>query len=486
MSKTKVIYRDIAVGAAEDAAVSTTSATAESNPQTLPTGASPGKIITLERNRWCLDETFGSYYGPNKVAYWSTGLSNEDCILEPAPEITIAFDKQYSSMGLTLVFDTDTGEYCSLVNVKWYQGDTLKADQDFAPNSAEYFCANRVESYDKIILSLKKTSLPLRRAKLNHIIFGVTRVFERGEIRDASMTQQMDESAIELPISTFQWTLNSRDDVDYLFQLKQPVEVQNDEHTLGVYYISDSSRKNSRLYKISCQDALGVLDGMPFTGGVYLSGVSAKTLLSQLAAPFEIEYAAGVEDTTLVGLIESGTVRSAIQQVLFAWGVCMATDGGESLRVFDLPDTATVIPQNRTYQGASTSTSAVVTRVDVAAHQYTEDDNGAIEINGARYKDTKKVYTVSNPNLIATDKENVKSIEQATLVSPEIGQIVAQRTYDYYTKRNTISAKVVYKGESLGDKLSIYTPWGSLMTGNLSKMEVTLSNTVAYKAEVIS
>lgn len=483
MGKTKVIYRDIAVGAAESSAITATQSTEESKPQLLAAGVDIGKVITLEHNRWLLDGTFGLTYEEITPAFWSTSLSKDDCTFDIEPEITISFSKQFSSMGVTLVFDTATGEYCSFVNLKWYQGETLKADLDFEPDSTEYFCSKRVESYDKIVLTLKKTSIPGRRAKLNHILFGITRVFERGELRDASLTNQMDEVSLELPASTFKWTLESKTDVDYLFQLRQPVEVQNDENTLGVYYIDSSDRKSARTYKISCKDALGVLDDTPFLGDAYISGVSAKSLLNTLASPFTVEYADDVPDTSLVGILEAGTKRTAIQQVLFAWGVCMATDGGETLRVFNLPSTVTQIPQSRTMTGASVSTDSVVTKVEVIAHTYALDANGSIEINNQKYVDTTASYSVSNPNLIATDKENIKKVEHATLVSPTIGQAVAQRVYDYYAKRDTISAKIVYAGEKLGDCLSIYTPWGTLLTGNLNKMEIALSNTVVYRAE---
>lgn len=486
MGKTKVIYRDVAVGAQEDASVTAALAEGNSTPSLLTAGVDNGKVIALEHNRFILDGTFNTFYDESKLAFWSAEMSGADCTFAAEPSITVEFAQQYSSMGVTLVFDPATGEHCAAVNIKWYQGDTLKADVDFSPDSAEYFCENRVESYNKLVITLKKTSLPYRRAKLDRIIFGVIRVFERGELRNASIVNEMDESAIELPISTFQWTLNSLTDVDYLFQLKQPVEVQNNDNTLGVYYIKESSRQSARIYKIDCKDALGVLDDTAFSGGVYLGGVSAKALLNELASPFTVEYADGVEDTTLTGILQAGTRRNAIQQVIFAWGVCIATDGGETLRVFNLPDTPTVVSKDRTYTGASVTTDSVVTKVEVVAHTYAVNSNGGVEINGQKYSDTQTVYSVSNPNLIATDKENVKRVESATLVSTGIGQAVAQRVYDYYLKRNAISARIVYNGERLGDCLSIYTPWGTLLTGNLGKMEITLSNTVAYRAEASS
>lgn len=484
MSKTKVIYKDLAVGAEEDASVSTTYPLDGSKPELLPSGVSPGNVITLEPHRWTLGGTFGAFYENNSIAFWSSDLSNENCVLENAPVITISFSKQFSSTGIGFTFDESTGEYCSLLHIEWYQGGSMKSEQDFTPDNTQYFCSKKVESYDKLVITLKKTSLPRRWAKVNRILFGVTRTFEVGELRSASLTNEMDESAIELPASTFTWELDSREDVDYMFQLKQPVEVWNGGRLIGVYYIDGSSRKDQRIYDIDCNDAIGVLSEMQFSGAAYLEGISAKELLETLAAPFSVEYAPGVEDTTLKGVLTDQTRREAIQQVIFAWGVCLATDGGSSLRVFNQPTEPKVIPKNRTFLGTSVETSAIVTKVNVIAHTYTANSDGGFKIGDVAYKDTETVYSVSNPDVTATDRENIKEIANATLISTDIGQVTAQRVYDFYSKRDTNSAQIVYEGEKLGDCVSIYTPWGTLVSGNIRKMQIKLSNTVVFSGEV--
>lgn len=484
MGKTTVIYKDIAMGAAEDAVLTATGNTAESAISSLVNEEKTGKVVTLEPGRWLLDGSFDLFYDEGRYYFWSKELSDENGEFASEPVITVTFSQQYSSTGISLCFDDASGEYCSLINLKWYQGNTLKEDVDFQPNNAQYFCSKRVESYDKIVLTLKKTVLPFHRARLNQIIFGVVRTFGMDELRAASITNEMDESGITLPVSKFNWTLDSREDVDYLFQLKQPVYAKNNNGLLGVYYIDKSERQSARVYKITCKDALGVLGDTPFSGGVYLSGISAKTLLEQLAAPFTVGYEGDVADTTLKGILNAKNAREAIQQVILAWGVCLATDGGETIRVFDQPTVAEVIPKDRTFVGASVKTSAIVTKVSVVAHTYTQDTSGNVTINGVKYKDTQTVYEVNDPNVVASDKANVKEIKNATLISTDNGQAVAQRLYDYYTKRDEISARVVYAGERLGDCVSIYTPWGTLKTGNLHTMNITLSNTVVYGAEV--
>lgn len=486
MSKTTVTYRDIAVGAAEAASIAAIGQTAESEVQRLAVGVPTRAIPTMEPNRWLLDGSFQPFYDEDSYGYWSDEISDETGAFTTDPVLTVSFSKQFSSMGISLIFDEQTGEYCSKIHLQWYQGDALKAEKTYYPNEVQYFCSNRIESYDKVVIIIQQTNLPIRRAKINKILFGVTRVFGMNELRDAAITNQMDESTLQLPSSTFTWTLDSIHPVDYMFQLKQPVEVRNGDNLLGVYYIDGSNRKSQTVYRVECKDALGVLDEKDFPGAVYLGGISAKTLLESLAQPFEVEYLDGVEDTTLTGVLLNGTNRSAIQQVLFAWGVCIATDAGETLRVFNLPNTTKEIEKDLTFTGATVKTSSIVTQVEVTAHTYTEAESGGVMVNGIRYNDEQQVFVVKNPDVIATDKVNVKTMKAATLISPDIGQETAQRIYDWYCKRDTISAKIVYDGERLGDRVRIYTPWDTLMEGHLQKMEISLSNTVVYRAEVVT
>jgi hypothetical protein len=341
-------------------------------------------------------------------------------------------------------------------------------------------------SYDKIVLTFKRTALPCRYAKIEHILFGVLRQFGMAELRSASVVNEMDGITESLPISTFKWRLDSRENVDFLFQLKQPMEIYNDSNLLGVYYIDSHNRKTERIYDIECYDAIGVLSESPFHGGVY-SNKSAKALMAEIIGEdFAIEYAADVVDTNLTGIIAEGkTKRDALQQVLFRWGVCMATDGGDVLKVFNLDTSLTEIGKGQTFFGTSIKTSSIVTEVRVTAHIYTKDSNGSVEIGGVKYSDTKAVYTVSNPNVTANDKQNVKEFQGGTLVSPADAQAVAQRIYNWYQRRNTVKSKIVWKGEELGEYTSFPNGWDGTNAGNITKMEIKLSNTVVAKCEAV-
>ena len=97
-----------------------------------------------------------------------------------------------------------------------------------------------------------------------------------------------------------------------MFQLKQPVEVWNDDAQLGVFYIAEHTRTAASLYSLNCHDAWGVLDEAPFSGGIY-DAVSAVEILRSIIEPdFELD-ASAVTDTTLTGVITFQAMGSGVE-----------------------------------------------------------------------------------------------------------------------------------------------------------------------------
>ena len=480
MSKTTIIYEDVAPGAAEDADIATTGQSSFSEPQNLVDGNTYGAGITCELNSWLLNGTRD--YVEN-VPLWSSALSGEDCALLTPVVIDINFDEQYTANGISLGFCQDAISYGSAVNIKWYQQGALKEDADFTPNAYIYFCDKAVESFDRIVITINKTSMPYTYCKLDYILFGVSWTFDMTKIRNAKITEQISLISDTISIGELDWELENRDNVSFIFQLKQPMTVKNDNKTVGVFYIDEHERLSALRYKLKCHDAFGILDTETFQDGVYTS-YSAKQLLSDIVdGSFPIVYDDGVPDKNLTGILQGCTKRQAIQQVAFAWCVCITCEAG-AIRVFLPGNTPTEIGENRVYTGVSISTRAIVTAVQVIAHQYTQDSSGNVEINGTKYSDTKTVYTVSNPNVTANDKQNIKTFASATLVSNDIAQNVAQHIYNYYTLRDTASGKIVWNGEKLGDCVTLPNAWGKSSTGNIQSLNFTISNTIAANAEL--
>ena len=496
----RIVYKDIANGAAEAATYTSSDATNFSDfnfssydqfdveqisdgviisdaPFSQSGGAlflgAGGKFATFEKNQWVLDGTYALRSGD--VVYWSNSISDDNGEFSTNPTITATLTGRYTSAGLSIVFDSATGDYCSDINIKWYYNSTLLKDADFAPNGASYFCEQIVEAFNKIVITFKKTALPHRYVKVEQLIYGVIREFDDDELSGVTIINEFDLITATLPASTLEFTFYPDRSAQYMFQFKQMLEVYHGNNLIGVYYIDDAAQSASNIYSVRANDAIGVLGNESFPGAAYLSGISAKTLLETvIGSKWTINYE-NVTDTTLYGVLLQQSVREAVQQIAFAWGVCISTDGTDEIRVFYPSNTSTeTLSEDIVYDGASITTDAITTLVRVYAHTYTLDPEGDIEIGNDRYLDTKTSHQISNPSATSNTKTNSHTVESATLVSPDNLNAVTQRVYDFYTRRNTVKGAFVWNGEKLGDAVTFPTNW-TTNTASVTMMRLTLS-----------
>ena len=479
----KLVYEDIAPGAAEDAAMSATGQDDVSAVALLPFGSgNETQYATLEHNIWLLNGTKKIYDG-GVYSFWSSELSGADGYFDTPPEITAAMDEQYNSLGIYL--DFGPMNYCSEVEILWYQGTTLLVQKTFYPDGRQYFCEQKVQSYNKVVVRLLRTSHPYYRARLDKIVFGISRTFKRDELRNVAITQQLSLISKEMSENVLDWTLNSSAVVDYMFQLKQPVRAFDSDELLGVFYVKTSSRNSARVYDISCTDAIGVLDEENFPDAVY-SGKNALELATEICSGFEVEMDAELQSKTVTGILSKKTRRQALQQLCFAIGAAADTSATEKIRVFVPPSAeAKEIPTSRVRAGGSVKKADVVTAVSLASHSYSTSGSGSYtEVDGVKYYDTQTVYTLNNPDVTTADKQNVISITDATLISSANVEEILQRVYDFYMLRDTHSVSFRLEGERVGDYVATPTTWGTTVTGNITRASIKLSGIAVAAAEV--
>ena len=483
----KVVYEDVAVGSAAAASVTASEAIGISKTSLLPFGAFEGPVATTEQNQWVLNGTRKVKPASEPVGFWSTPRSKADCTFDTPPTIEISMDGQFTSLGIYFKFDGETGDYCSDLNITWYNGTTQLATQQFFPNSGNYFCEKTVELYNKIKIQFNKTNLPNRPIKISLILFGIVREFERKELRSVEATEELNIISDELAINTLDFTLDSMEDIDFIFQEKQPVSAYDGSNLIGVFYIKSSSRSSARLYDVSCHDALGVLDDEPFSAAIY-SGKNAKDLITSiLGGHFLLDMDESLQAETVTGYIPDCTSREALQQIAFALCATVDTSGSRGICVRKLTtDTATEIPLDRLYTGGSVDTSAIVTEVRITAHSYSTSGSGeSVTVGGKTYYHTTSVTAKTNPDVTTSTKPNVIEVKDATLVNPSNVATVAQHVYDYYMRRQTHSVKIVMKGEVPGDYVETTTPWGTKITGTITSMGIRLSGIAAADCEIV-
>ena len=482
----RILYQDTAPGSADDADVSSTLVDPKSDISMLPFGSQNQKdYATLEPNLWVLDSS-KSIYDNNPISYWSSVQSNASGAFSTPPTITILFDAQYTSLGVSLMFSGDS--WCNDVDIEWYRGNTQLENKKFHPNSLEYFCENTVIGYSKIVIRLNKTSLPKRRAKLDRILFGIHRVFERDELRNVRLTQEIDVTKRELLANAMDWTLSSKSDAEFIFQFKQPVLAYDGETLHGVFYVEEGSRKADRLYDIICTDAIGVMDSEPFPDAFY-ENQNAEDLIRTICGTYAVDVHSSFANKTVTGPLVGLTRRGALQQVCFAIGAIANTRNSDRIKVFPLGDTIKEIPPSRTRAGGRVQSEKLVTAIRIASHDYsTTQTEGSeeIDVNGTKYYDTKTIVTIVNPEVTASNQPNVIDVMDAMLVTSENIAEVSQSFFDCASRTRTHNLKFRVVGEEIGDYVQTTTPWGDLLNGHYKRASIILSGFALSDAEVLA
>lgn len=487
----KLIYNDIALGAAENATATAPNNEEFTAPARLMAGVEAPAIATAELNGWGLTHDYKAR-NSQPLAFWSKEISGDDCVLANPPVVTVDFPAQYTVSGLTIRFAPESMDYCRKVSVAWYQGETLKSSGDFYPNSPTFVINNAVEAFDKIVFTFKETNLPGKRVKIEKITVGVSREIGGSELTSVKFLYEINLIADVIPSNLLDATFQSNFDIDFIFQRKQPVQAFDGDKLMGTYYIKSGRQSGADSYSIACQDIIGVLDLGTHNGGLYLTDTPLATILADIfgnSVEFEIDPAYSA--ATLRGFIEPGTTpREALQQIAFALGACADTSCTEKIRLFPMPtgDGSEIDPR-KTYVGGTVDTGDVVTEVTVTAYIISDErpgeDDESIEFNGVKYKyytDTKHAY---NPNAVATDLANKIKFVGMYLCNNSNAQAIAEKIMAYYQRRRVYKYSHVIDGERVGDRVGALLPWGDAVAGNITKMTVTATGLIVADTEML-
>ena len=487
----RLVYSDIALGAADNATIEATGANSFSVPEKLPAGVNTGAVATCETNGWGLSHDF-KVKGSQPFAFWSSAKSGADCVFASPPRIVIDFTEQFTATGLALRFSPGAGEFCRKITVGWFQGDTMKSGGVYYPNSGSYALENTVEAFDRVIISLDETNLPERRAKLEYIGIGIVREFDGEELTEATFINEVNLISDTVPVNTLDAHFHSTTDTEYLFQKKQPVEAFDGEKLIGVYYIESGEQTGARSYSIKCQDAVGTLELDTYKGGLWLEDTPAADILADIiGGGFELDIPEELATKPLRGFIPpDGTKRAAVQLVAFALGACVDTTGTAKIKMF-LPATGegAEIPPQETYEGGKVTTEDMVTEVNVTGYEITDEDPGEndeyIEYGKLQYKCIPTVYSARNPNTTAGALENKVEFSECYFINSTNAQERADAILAHYMRRKTYNFAHVLSGQNLAGRAVASLPWGGTAGGNIKKMKISVSGLTVSDTELL-
>lgn len=350
--------------------------------------------------------------------------------------------------------------------------------------------------------------------------------FTQDDIKSGSLLLNRDLTCASLAIDTFSPVVecDSTDIQD--FERDTPLYYYRAGRLRGVYYVQDIQRVTSNRYKITAQSAIALLDRGQHMGGIY-TGEEAGEVLPDISGGVPISIKTNLAKQKLYGWLPVASPRSNLSQVLFALGATVRTGLDGKLHIASLWDGLSgTVPANRIYRGATVDYGAKVTQVAVTEHQYFEGSETqnlfegttqegdpitfdepmhslvasgfTILESGPNYAKvsagsgtlTGKAY-IHNTRLITRDvlkanTPNIKTFEDATLVSLVNSSAVADRLAAYYKCRETINASVVHRGETAGDCLSVYHPYDETTVQTcLQSADITLSNTLKAQEKLL-
>lgn len=537
-----VKYSDVAIGAKESFNISTGEKLDASNIDLIKTdGASFKRYdIPFALNSMILDGE-GEFLPENglaEIGFISKQLSDENGDFAEPIIFELSSLETFTSSGLTIIFDESKGVYSSHINIKWYNGDLLLDGADFYPDSANYFCNKKVEFYNKIIITFYSLSLPWNRLIVNQIEYGIKVEFSGNELRAAKCIQEIDPISTSVPINIFDFAVDSKKNIEFSFQAKQPINLIFDGETKAVTFVKNAKRKSKTIWDINSEDYIGLMDSISFNGGIYVNK-NAVELLDEIFAVAKVPYniVGEFNNIYLSGYIPYTTCRNALMQVIFAMGVVADTSNVDTVKIFSLSQNVSQeIPRRRIRTGQSFDDETRVTAVELVSHVYSEitesvvayeaensgtgnnifvlfneplhdlaitngsivesganyaviNANSGCKLTGNKYKHTKVVHRKSNPLVLSTDIEKIVSIENATLVSLGNVDSLLELCYNYIVNTEQTNMKIIDGGNeqntTVGDLISFETEYLGNKTGRINKQTFSLVGGILVKDSVI-
>lgn len=307
--------------------------------------------------------------------YYSESVSQYNRLFQTPPEITFLFPEKISSVGIELQFIKRFAP--EKFNIKWYYVDTSQnenlitqktfilnngdlEDNTINSDSLSFFCENKVNNYNKVVIEFISTKYPFSRIKLNRIKFGKIETFNEDNIVSAEIFEETDILSNRISIDTLNFSIhddkkniNPLDSKSILNYIKQGQSVTVYEYVndnvynpnsedekistiqnkklIGRYFIDSFESKNSTELSFKCIDLIGILEKSQFIASENYYDVPFKDIVDSImheAGIYNNEYDniyyyeidEELANKKMFGFLPICSCREALHQLLFGAG----------------------------------------------------------------------------------------------------------------------------------------------------------------------
>lgn len=232
--------------------------------------------------------------------YTSAWLCDADGCFETIPVVTFDFPRVLDGRipGLTITWSTAYGEWATQFRITAYNSENVVFSRVVDNDNLITVMEGDIQGYTKITLEILKWSVPLRRVRLESIVFGIEKTYGKSEIMDYTATMSVNPLSAELPKSEIKFGIKNLDgkynpdnpagaekylmerqrvSVKYGYQLEDTVEWIPG----GIFYLSEwVTPQNGITATFTARDAL------EFMTDIY-TGETSGTLYKIANAAFE-------------------------------------------------------------------------------------------------------------------------------------------------------------------------------------------------------
>lgn len=312
-----------------------------------------------------------------------------------------------------------------------------------------------------------------------------------------------------------------------------PVTFYSNGKIRGKYYSETVDRLGRDQYGLNAISAIGLMDKQRSVGGIYSGQLFSEVLQDILGSDYQYEISDDVAAVPVYGWLPFSTRRQNLHQLIMAYGVnIIRSDTGDMLFTFLRDSEAEDIPESEVFYGGSMRYNDPASRVEVTEHAYhyiptvetktlfdnsttdavhaatvtfedpimtdTLETTGGLKIHsagvnyavisgvgvltGKPYTHTTKIVSADNPDAI---NENVRRVEDATLVSLQNSENVLARLSQYYFNVDIVENDIVLKDERCGKRYNVLNGFYEETTGFISKMSASISSIIRARCEFI-
>lgn len=495
------------------------------------------QCATFEDGYWILGPDFRLFPDDPDACTWglfSKRMSGADGLFSPPITLTLDLHGTYSSVGITMEFDPYGPTWCQDLTITWYRAGAVIHTQDFQPDGWQYTCYAEVSSFDKVTIVFRRMSAGYRYLKIQHLTYGITRIFDSNECYDVDLFQDTDLISDTVSVNTMDFELRNRSSINFLFQRKQLMLARFGEELLGAYYISTAKKRSGGKWSVHTVDQVGLAEmAGDHAGGIY-EGVPAGELAEEILGPgFTVKMDDGLKSTPMYGYLPKASKRDNLQQLAFALSAMVVTAHRKHIEIVRLSRTKVLgeFDDLRGYENGSLSSDTLVTAVHVTAHEYVLSDaadklydgvldgtetisfsepigalaitggsilsscanqaiiqgsGGKVTLAGRKYNHIKRVHSRENPLKNVNDVENEVSYSDMTLVSPHNVAGVLDACYAHSLRLDTVEGKVLTETERPGDYVEVLTDEDGVKRGHLISLDYVASTKLAANAVILA